>query len=137
MDIEINKIEHIGIAVKSLDHSIPLFERLLGSKCYKIEEVLDQFVRTAFFAVDNVKIELLESLSEDGPIANFIAKNGEGIHHIAFKVNNTDTSLQNAKKSGFKLIDFSSRLGADGMQIGFLNPRSTNGCLIELCSNGK
>jgi methylmalonyl-CoA/ethylmalonyl-CoA epimerase len=137
MGIEINKIEHIGIAVKSLDHSIPLFERLLGSKCYKIEEVLDQFVRTAFFAVDKVKIELLESLSEDGPIANFIAKNGEGIHHIAFKVNNTDTSLQNAKKSGFKLIDFSSRQGADGMQIGFLNPRSTNGCLIELCSNGK
>jgi len=135
MNLEINKIEHIGIAVKSLNISIPIFEKLLGRNCYKIEEVLDQSVRTAFFDIGDVKLELLESLDEEGPIARFILKNGEGIHHIAFKVNNTDSALKGAKELGFRLIDSFSRKGADDLKIGFLNPRSTNNILIELCSN--
>jgi methylmalonyl-CoA/ethylmalonyl-CoA epimerase len=137
MKTGINKIEHIGIAVKSLEFSIPLFEKLLGSKCIKIEEVKDQFVRTAFFLVGDVKLELLETTSNQGPIANFILKNGEGIHHIAFQVDNVDKSLKTSKELGFKLIDNISRLGADGLRIGFLNPRSTCGSLIELCSYEK
>ena len=137
MKTGINKIEHIGIAVKSLEVSIPQFEKLLGSKCIKIEEVKDQFVRTAFFLIGNVKIELLETTSNDGPISNFINKNGEGIHHIAFEVDNVDESLKISKELGFKLIDNISRLGADELRIGFLNPRSTSGTLIEFCSHGK
>lgn len=137
MSLKINKIEHIGIAVKSLDVSIPQYEKLLDSKCYKIEDVLDQSVRTAFFRVGDVKLELLESLNEDGPIANFILKHGEGIHHIALNVGDVDEALKSAKELGIKLIDSHSRPGADGLRIGFLNPRSTSGSLIEFCSNDK
>lgn len=127
-------IDHIGIAVKSLEESIPLYENLLGSKCYAIEHVEDQFVKTAFFLVGQTKIELLESTDPEGPIGNFIEKRGEGIHHIAFSVDNTDDSLNNAKENGFRLIDRVSRKGAEGMNIGFLNPKSTHGILIEFCS---
>lgn len=137
MKIGVNKIEHIGIAVKSLDISIPLFEKLLGTNCYNIEEVQDQYVRTAFFLIGDIKIELLESINNEGPISNFITKNGEGVHHIAFKVENINESLKNSKELGFKLIDNISRLGAEGLKIGFLNPRTTNNILIELCSNEK
>ena len=137
MKTGVNKIEHIGIAVKSLDISIPLFEKLLGSNCYTIEEVQDQYVRTAFFLIGDIKIELLESINNEGPVSNFIAKNGEGVHHIAFKVENVDESLKNSKELGFKLIDNISRLGAEGLKIGFLNPRTTNNILIEFCSNEK
>lgn len=132
-----NKIEHIGIAVKSLDLSIPLFEKLLGSKCYKIEIIKDQHVKTAFFKIGDSKIELLESINNQGPIENFITKNGEGIHHIAFQVSDVDEALKQTKELGFRLIDNTSRIGADGLRIGFLNPRSTNSVLIELCSNEK
>jgi len=129
-----NYIDHIGIAVKSLDESIPIYESLLDSKCYAIEEVKDQFVRTAFFLIGQTKIELLESTDPEGPIGSFIEKRGEGIHHIAFAVDNTDEALIMAKANGFRLIDRVSRTGAEGMKIGFLNPRSTNGILIEFCS---
>jgi len=133
----VNKIEHIGIAVKNLNDSIPLFERLLGIKCERVEEVEDQFVKTAFFIVGDMKIELLESTNEEGPISGFIEKRGEGIHHIAFSVDNTDEALIEAKECGFKLIDRKSRKGAEGLNIGFLNPKSTNNILIEFCSKNE
>jgi methylmalonyl-CoA/ethylmalonyl-CoA epimerase len=127
-------IEHIGIAVNSLEESIPVFENLLGAKYYATEHVEDQLVKTAFLMIGQTKIELLESISPEGPIGNFINKNGEGIHHIAFAVENTDEALNNAKKNGFRLIDRVSRKGAEGMDIGFLNPKKTNGVLVEFCS---
>jgi methylmalonyl-CoA/ethylmalonyl-CoA epimerase len=134
MSLKINKIDHIGIAVNSLDKSIPLFESILGTKCYKQENINDQNVKTAFFKVGEIKIELLESTSIDGPVSKFIEKNGEGLHHLALLVDNTDESLLIAKNLGFRLIDSVSRKGADGLNIGFLNPRSTNNMLIEFCS---
>ncbi len=127
-------IEHIGIAVKSLDESIPLFEKLFETKCYAIEEVKDQYVRTAFFLFGQTKIELLEPTSSESPISSFVEKNGTGIHHIAFAVDDTNNALSNAKENGFRLIDKVSRKGAEGLNIGFLNPRSTQGLLIEFCS---
>lgn len=134
MELKINKIDHIGIAVNSLEKSIPIFEKILGIKCYKIETIIDQHVNTAFFILGGIKIELLESTSVDGPIAKYIEKNGEGLHHLALAVDSTDESLLKAKNLGFRLIDFISRKGADGLNIGFLNPRSTNNILIEFCS---
>jgi methylmalonyl-CoA/ethylmalonyl-CoA epimerase len=127
-------IDHIGIAVKNLEESIMLYEKLLGIECYAIEEVADQFVRTAFFLVGQTKIELLESTNPEGPIGTFIEKRGEGIHHIAFATENADQALLDAKENGFRLIDRVSRKGAEGMNIGFLNPRNTNGILVEFCS---
>jgi methylmalonyl-CoA/ethylmalonyl-CoA epimerase len=127
-------IEHIGIAVKSLENSIPLFEKLLGTTCYAIEEVADQFVKTAFFRVGETKIELLESTDPEGPIGSFIEKKGEGIHHIAFAVADADRALNSAKESGFMLIDKRSRKGADNMKIGFLHPKTIHGVLVEFCS---
>ena len=129
-----NCLDHIGIAVKSLDESIPVYEKLLGTKCYAIEHVEDQFVKTAFFLIGQTKIELLESADPEGSVGSFIEKRGEGLHHLAFGVDNTDEALKNAKANGFRLIDNVSRKGAEGMKIGFLNPRSTNGILIEFCS---
>lgn len=129
-----NYIDHIGIAVKSIVESIPFYENLLGTKCYAIEHVEDQFVKTAFFLIGQTKIELLESTNPEGPIGTFIEKRGEGIHHIAFAVDNTDEALNAAKANGIRLIDRVSRRGAEEMKIGFLNPRSTNGVLIEFCS---
>lgn len=132
--MKINYIDHIGIAVKNLEESITLYEKLLGVECYAIEEVADQFVRTAFFLVCQTKIELLESTEPEGPIGSFIEKRGEGIHHIAFATENTDQALADAKENGFRLIDSVSRKGAEGMNIGFLNPRNTKGVLLEFCS---
>lgn len=129
-----NYIDHIGIAVKSLDESIPYYESLLGTKCYAIELVEEQFVKTAFFLVGQTKIELLESTDPEGPIGSFLEKRGEGIHHIAFAVDNTDEALIDAKQKGFALIDRRSRKGAENMNIGFLHPKSTHGILVELCS---
>ena len=129
-----NYIDHIGIAVKSLEESIPYYEKLLGTNCYAIEHVEDQFVKTAFFMVGQTKIELLESTDPDGPLGSFIEKKGEGIHHIAFAVDNTDEALIDAKTNGFALIDRRSRKGAENMNIGFLHPKSTHGILVELCS---
>jgi len=127
-------IEHLGIAVKSLEESIPYYENLLGTKCYNIEEVKDQRVRTAFFQVGQTKIELLESTDPEGPIGKFLEKKGEGIHHVAFAVENASEALAEAESQGLALIDKVSRKGAEGMNIGFLHPKSTHGVLIEFCS---
>ena len=132
--MELTKIEHIGIAVKNLDESIKFYEKILGLKCYSIEEVEDQKVKTAFFQIGNTKIELLESTKTDGPVAKFIEKRGEGIHHIAFKSNNINSSLKELKEKGIKLIDEIPRIGAEQLQIAFIHPKSTNGVLIEICS---
>lgn len=129
-------IEHIGIAVKDLQASIALFERLLGTPCYAVEEVQEQKVRTAFFRIGQTKIELLESTMPDGPIGKFIEKKGEGVHHIAFAVPDVAVALQEAQTAGFQLIDAQPRSGAEGLSIAFLHPKSTNGVLTELCSHG-
>lgn len=126
-------IEHIGIAVKNLDEAIYFYEKILGLDCYNIEEVRDQKVKTAFFMVGQTKIELLEPTDPDSPIARFIEKRGEGIHHIAFAVSNIDRKLKEAEAKGVRLIDKVSRTGAGGMDIGFLHPKSTFGVLTELC----
>jgi len=132
--MNISHIEHIGIAVKSIEESIKYYEEVLGLKCYSIEEVADQKVKTAFFQVGDTKIELLESTSPEGPIGKFIEKKGEGMHHIAFAVPNTTEALETAAEKGVQLVDKVSRPGAEGLHIGFLHPRSTHGVLTELCS---
>ncbi len=126
-------IEHIGIAVKSLDESIPYYEKVLGLECYAIEEVADQKVKTAFFKVGDTKIELLESTDPEGPIGKYIEKKGEGIHHIAFAMPDVEEALREAGEHGVRLIDEKPRAGAEGLQIGFLHPRSTGGVLTEFC----
>jgi methylmalonyl-CoA/ethylmalonyl-CoA epimerase len=131
--MNLSHIEHIGIAVSNLELGIKLYEGLLGTKCYKIEEVHDQKVKTAFFMVGQTKIELLQSTSPDGPVAKFIEKRGEGIHHVAFAVKNIGEALSAAEKEGIKLIDSNPRTGADGLDIAFLHPKSTAGVLVELC----
>jgi methylmalonyl-CoA/ethylmalonyl-CoA epimerase len=130
-------IEHIGIAVSNLKDAISLYENIFGLKCYKIEEVADQKVRTAFFLLGQTKIELLESTDPEGPVGKFIEKKGEGIHHIAFAVENIEEKLSDAEKSGIRLIDANPRKGAEGLDIAFLHPKSTGGVLIEICENKK
>ena len=132
--MNISHIEHIGIAVDNLEESINYYEKVLGIKCYAVEEVVDQKVKTAFFLVGTTKIELLESTSPEGPIGKFIAKKGQGIHHIAFAVDNATKALKIAEQRGVKLVDKESRKGAEGLDIGFLHPKSTHGVLTELCS---
>ena len=129
-------IEHIGIAVPNLDEAIRYWEDVMGLKCYNIEEVVDQKVKTAFFMIGEVKIELLEPTSPESTIAKFIENNGGkgGMHHIAFAVENTDEALKDAEAKGIKLIDQTSRGGAEGLKIGFLHPKSTFSVLTELCS---
>lgn len=128
-------IEHIGIAVSSLEESIPYYEKVLGLECYAIEEVPDQRVRTAFFKVGDTKIELLESTDPEGPIGKFIEKKGPGVHHLAFAMNNVGESLKHAADQGVRLIDEVPRKGAEGLKIGFLHPKSTQGVLTEFCGN--
>jgi len=128
-----NYIEHIGIAVKNLDQGIAYYEKVLGLKCYSIEEVKEQKVRTAFFMVGQTKLELLEATSDDSPIAKFIAKKGEGVHHIAFAVDDLPQKLNKIENAGVKLIDKEPRKGAEGLNIAFLHPKSTIGVLTELC----
>lgn len=128
-------IEHIGIAVKSLDEAIPFYETLLGTSCYAIEEVADQKVKTAFFKVGQTKIELLESTDPEGPVGKFIEKKGEGIHHIAFAVKGIEHTLDEAREAGIRLIDEKPRKGAEGLHIAFLHPKSTFGVLTELCED--
>lgn len=135
--MNISHIEHIGIAVNDLKTAIKYYEELLGTKCYAVEEVKDQKVKTAFFKVGETKIELLESTAPDGPIAKFIDKRGEGIHHLAFAVDDVDKSLNEMDKKGVRVIDKVSRKGAEGLDIGFLHPKSTFGVLTELCSKKK
>jgi methylmalonyl-CoA/ethylmalonyl-CoA epimerase len=126
-------IEHIGIAVKNLADAIPFYENVLGLTCYAVEEVKDQKVKTAFFRVGQTKIELLESTDPEGPIGKFIVKKGEGIHHIAFAQEDIAASLKNAEENGVQLIDKNPRKGAEGLNIGFLHPKSTFGVLMEFC----
>jgi methylmalonyl-CoA/ethylmalonyl-CoA epimerase len=127
-------IEHIGIAVKSLDEAIPYYEKVLGLECYAVEEVKDQKVKTAFFKVGETKIELLESTDPEGPIGKFLDKKGEGIHHIAFAVPEVNQALKDVEENGVRTIDKEGRKGAEGLNIGFLHPKSTFGVLTELCS---
>jgi len=131
--MEISHIEHIGIAVKSIDESIKYYENILGLKCYAIEEVKDQKVKTAFFKIGQTKIELLESTAPEGPIGKFIEKRGQGIHHIAFAVKNVEQCLKDVEEKGINTIDKTSRKGAENLNIGFLHPKSTFGVLTELC----
>jgi len=128
-------IEHIGIAVANLEEAVRYYTEVIGLECYAIEEVADQKVRTAFFRIGQTKIELLESTDPEGPIAKFIEKKGEGIHHIAFAVENIDDKLRQADKKGVRLIDANPRKGAEGLNIAFLHPKSTGGVLIELCEH--
>jgi len=128
-----NYIEHIGIAVKNLEESIKYYEGILGLKCYSIEVVEEQKVKTAFFKVGQTKLELLEPTADDSPVAKFIAKKGEGVHHIAFSVDNLNDKLTEVAEKGVQLIDKTSRKGAEGLNIGFLHPKSTGGVLTEFC----
>ena len=133
--MELTHIEHLGIAVKSLETAIPYYEEILGLKCYSIEEVADQKVKTAFFKIGQTKIELLESTSPEGTIAQFIEKRGEGIHHIAFATTGVQKALEEAESKGVRLIDKAPRKGAEGLNIAFLHPKSTMGVLTELCED--
>jgi methylmalonyl-CoA/ethylmalonyl-CoA epimerase len=128
-------IEHIGIAVRNLGASIGFYEKILGLRCYNTEEVADQKVKTAFFKVGKTKIELLESTDPEGPIAKFIEKRGEGIHHIAFAVKDIEKNLKLAGDKGVQLIDIVPRKGAEGLDIAFIHPKSTSGVLIEICED--
>ena len=128
-------IEHIGIAVKSIEEALPFYENVLGLKCYAIEEVADQKVKTAFFQVGQTKIELLESTSPEGSIGKFIEKRGEGVHHVAFAVEGIEEALAECEANGIRLIDKEPRGGAEGLSIAFLHPKSTGGVLTELCED--
>lgn len=128
-------IEHIGIAVENLEEAIKYYEDVLGMECYAIEEVADQKVKTAFFKVGETKIELLESTDPEGPIGKFIEKKGPGIHHLAFAMPDVEKALKDAEAKGVRLIDQNPRKGAEGLNIGFLHPKSTFGVLTEFCGN--
>ncbi len=128
-----NKIEHIGIAVKDLEMSNKLYASLFGTKHYKIEEVKSEGVKTSFFKVGSNKIELLEATNQDSPIAKFIAKKGEGVHHIAFAVTDILSEIKRLKSEGFIVLNDIPKIGADNKLVAFLHPKSTNGVLIELC----
>jgi methylmalonyl-CoA/ethylmalonyl-CoA epimerase len=127
------KIEHLGIAVKQLSASIPLFEQLLNTPCYKTEEVVTEGVNTAFFQTENAKIELLEATNENSPISKYIVKKGEGIHHIAFEVENIEAEMKRLSALGFELLNETPKNGADNKLVCFLHPKTTNGVLVELC----
>ena len=129
----IKKIEHIGIAVKDLEKSEDIFERLLGTKSYKSEDVKSEGVITSFFKVANQKIELLEASSENSPIARFIDKRNEGVHHIALHVDSIEKEVERLERLGFEFISTIPKKGADNKMIVFLHPKTTNGVLVELC----
>lgn len=131
------KPEHIGIAVKSLETSIPIFEKLLNTSCYKTEMVASEQVNTAFFRVGESKIELLESTTPEGVIAKFIDKKSEGIHHIAFEVADIEAEMKRLEAEGFTLLNATPKKGADNKMVCFLHPKGTNGVLVELCQEVK
>lgn len=135
--MKLDHIDHIGIAVKSIADCLPFYEGVLGLKCYNIEEVTDQKVKTAFFQIGQTKIELLEPTCPESTIASFIEKKGEGIHHIAYLVDNVQECLDEAKEKGVRLIDSAPRKGAEGLNIAFLHPKSSCSVLTELCENPK
>jgi methylmalonyl-CoA/ethylmalonyl-CoA epimerase len=128
-----NKIEHIGIAVSNLEEAIQTYAELLNSPCYKTEEVASEGVKTAFFQIGDSKIELLEATHEESPIAKFIAKKGQGIHHIAFDVTDIEASMAAYKEKGFQLLNETPKNGADNKLVAFIHPKSANGVLVELC----
>lgn len=131
------RVEHIGIAVKDLSASIPLFEKLFASPCYKKEAVESEHVQTAFFRQGETKIELLESLTPDGVIAKYVEKKGEGMHHIAFEVEDIEAEMKRMTEEGFLLLNTAPKKGADNKLVCFLHPKTTNGILIELCQEIK
>jgi methylmalonyl-CoA/ethylmalonyl-CoA epimerase len=133
--MQLTHIEHIGIAVKSIEEQLPYYEGVLGLKCYNIEVVEDQKVKTAFFQLGQTKIELLEPTSEESTIAKFIEKRGEGVHHIAYATTNLSEALKDVETKGVKLIDAQPRKGAEGLNIAFLHPKSTGSVLTELCEH--
>lgn len=133
--MNLSHIEHIGIAVSDLKDAIAFYEDKLGLKCYSIEEVPEQKVRTAFFMIGQTKLELLEATDPESPIAKFIEKKGEGVHHIAFATEGLQQALTEVENNGVQLIDKTPRKGAEGLNIAFLHPRSTKGVLMELCEN--
>ncbi len=135
--IEMRKIEHIGIAVNDIEASIKTFEALLGTKCYKLEVVESEFVKTAFFHLGESKIELLQATNPDSAIAKFLDKKGQGMHHIAFDVEDISKEIERLTKEGFVLINQSAKAGADNKLIAFLHPKSTDGVLVELCQEKK
>lgn len=127
------RIEHLGIAVKNLEESIPMYEALLNTTCFKREGVASEGVMTAFFQVGASKIELLEATNEDSPIAKFLAKNGPGFHHVAFEVEDIEIEIKRLKTAGFQLIHEAAKDGADNKRIAFLHPKSTGSLLVEIC----
>ncbi len=131
------KVEHIGIAVKSMESSNVLFEKLFGTSSYKIEEVLSEGVKTSFFKVGDTKIELLEANKEDSAIKKFIDKKGEGIHHIAFEVDNIWDEMERLAKEGFQVLNKEPKKGADNKLVCFIHPKTANGVLVELCQEIK
>ncbi|MFH0894181.1 MAG: methylmalonyl-CoA epimerase [Bacteroidota bacterium] len=133
--MNLSHIEHIGIAVSDLKDAIIFYEEKLGLKCYSIEDVPEQKVRTAFFMIGQTKLELLEATDPESPIAKFIEKKGEGIHHLAFATEGLQQALAEVENNGVQLIDKVPRKGAEGLSIAFLHPRSTKGVLMELCEN--
>ena len=135
--MNLTHIEHLGIAVKSLEEAIPYYENVLGLKCYAVEEVADQKVRTAFFKIGQTKLELLEPTCPESTIAGFIEKRGEGIHHLAFATDDVAACLAEAEEKGVRLIDKAPRPGAEQMMIAFIHPKSTKGVLTEFCMKKK
>ena len=135
--MNLTHIEHLGIAVKSLEEAIPYYENVLGLKCYAIEEVADQIVKTAFFKIGQTKLELLEPTCPESTIAGFIEKRGEGIHHLAFATDDVAACLAEAEEKGVRLIDKAPRAGAEQMMIAFIHPKSTKGVLTEFCMKKK
>lgn len=131
----IKKIEHLGIAVENIAESLKVYEKLLGTSCYKVEEVESEGVKTAFLQVGESKIELLEATNPSSPIAKFLSKKGKGIHHIAFDSSNIEEDIRRLKNEGFELIHQTPKEGADNKKIAFLHPKSTDGILVELCQD--
>ena len=133
----IDRIDHLGIAVNKLEDAIPFYEKALGLKCERVEEIPSQKVRTAFFAVGEVHVELLEPTSDDSAVAKFLKSHGEGVHHVAFHSDDLEAQLAQAKDGGAQLINETPTKGAGGKQIAFLHPKSTHGVLTELCKEGE
>jgi len=131
--MNIDVVDHIGVAVKSIVEALKFWEGMLGVKCHGVEEVADQKVKTAFLPIKDTEIELLEGTSEESPVSKFIEKKGEGIHHMAIRVENLEAALAELKEKGVRLIDEKPRLGAGGAKIAFLHPKATGGVLLELC----
>jgi methylmalonyl-CoA/ethylmalonyl-CoA epimerase len=133
----LKKIEHLGIAVDSIEESLKMYESLLGTSCYKLESVESEGVKTAFLQIGESKIELLQATNSDSPIAKFLSKKGKGIHHIAFETDHIEDEIERLLAEGFELIHQTPKDGADNKRIAFLHPKSTDGILIELCQEKK